>query len=139
GDIAGAHDIWQAALAEAERIGALPLQALLLSQLGEAARLTSQRAEARTRFDAALALARDLDDKRILSQTERHLGLLLLESGDPKVGLEHCERALELAEAAGIRVDVGRALIALGPGHDATLFDDTANGAKLAEDYFTRG
>ncbi|MGZ3429620.1 MAG: tetratricopeptide repeat protein, partial [Polyangia bacterium] len=139
GDIAGAHKIWEAALVEAERIGALPLQALLLSQLGEAARLTSQRAEARTRFDAALALARDLDDKRILSQTERHLGLLLLEGGDPKLGLEHCERALDLAEAAGIRVDIGRALVALGQVHAATLFDDTGHGEKLAEEYFTRG
>jgi tetratricopeptide (TPR) repeat protein len=139
GDIDGAHAIWAAALAEAERIGALPLQALLLSQLGEAARLSGQRGEARTRFDAALTLARDLDDKRILSQTERHLGLLLLESGDPKIALDHCERALELAEAAGIRVDVGRALIALGQVHAATLFDDTGHGEKLAEDYFTRG
>ncbi len=139
GDIAGAHKIWEAALAEAERIGALPLQALLLSQLGEAARLTAQRGEARTRFDAALALARDLDDKRILSQTERHLGLLMLESGDPKGGLSHCERALELAEAAGIRVDLGRALVALGQVHAATLFDDTGDGERKAETFFTQG
>jgi len=139
GDIDGAHRIWEAALAEAERIGALPLQALLLSQLGEAARLNGQRGEARTRFDAALALARDLDDKRILSQTERHLGLLLVESGDPKVALDHCELSLELADAAGIRVDVGRALIALGQVHAATLFDDTGDGERRAEDYFSRG
>jgi tetratricopeptide (TPR) repeat protein len=139
GDLTAAHEIWQAALAEAERIGALPLQALLLSQLGEAARLCGQPAEARTRFDAALALARDLDDKRILSQTERHLGLLMLEGGDPNVGLHHCERALELAEAAGIRVDIGRALVALGQVHAATLFDDTGHGERLAEEYFTRG
>ena len=95
--------------------------------------------EARTRFDAALALARDLDDKRLLSETERHLGLLLLKSGDPQRALEHCERALEIAEAAGIRVDVGRALLALGEVHAATLFDDTGDGERLAEDYFTRG
>lgn len=139
GDLDGAHRIWQAALAEAERIGALPLQALLLSQLGEAARLVGQRGEARTRFDAALAIARDLDDKRILSQTERHLGLLMLEGGETKGGRDHCERALELAEAAGIRVDVGRALIALGQVHAATLFDDTGHGERAAEDYFTRG
>ncbi|HXU69815.1 MAG TPA: tetratricopeptide repeat protein [Polyangia bacterium] len=139
GDIDGAHRIWEAALAQAERIGALPLQALLLSQLGEAARLNGQRGEARTRFDAALALARDLDDKRILSQTERHLGLLMLEGGDPKGGLTHCERALELAEAAGIRVDVGRALVALGQVHAATLFDDTGSGERKAEELFTHG
>ena len=139
GDTDGAHRIWEAALASSERIGALPLQALLLSQLGEAARLGGQRAEARTRFDAALALARDLDDKRLLSQTERHLGLLELESGDPKVALEHCETALELAESAGIRVDLGRALVALGQVHAATLFDDTGHGALQAEDFFRRG
>lgn len=139
GDLDGAHRIWVAALAEAERIGALPLQALLLSQLGEAARLVGNRGEARTRFDAALGLARDLDDKRILSQTERHLGLLLLEGGETRPGRDHCERALELAEAAGIRVDIGRALIALGQVNAATLFDDTGHGERAAEDYFTRG
>ncbi len=139
GDLDGAHKIWEAALAEAERIGNLPLSALLLSQLGEAARLSGHRTEARTRFDAALALARDLDDKRILSQTERHLGLLHLEDGDNALALEHCDHALSLADAAGIRVDVGRALIALGQVHAATLFDDTGHGAERARDYFSRG
>jgi hypothetical protein len=62
-----------------------------------------------------------------------------MEGGDPKRGLEHCEVALDVAETAGIRVDIGRALIALGQVHAATLFDDTGHGAQLAEDYFTRG
>ena len=110
-----------------------------MSHLGETARVDGSRAEARTRFEAALALATDLDDKHLLAETERLIGLVDLESGDPKVAYERCVRALEIAESAGIRVDVGRALLALGEVHAATLFDDTGHGEKAAEDYFSRG
>ncbi|MDB4969084.1 MAG: hypothetical protein JWN44_4773 [Myxococcales bacterium] len=139
GHVEEARRIWEQALSEAERIGALPLQALVLSHLGETARVDGSRAEARTRFEAALALAVDLDDKHLLAETERLLGLIDLESGDPQRALERCERALDIAEGAGIRVDVGRALLALGGVHAATLFDDTGHGALKAEDFFTRG
>src|SRR5262249_10243326 len=61
------------------------------------------------------------------------------ETGNPERALGRCETALDIAEAAGIRVDVGRALLALGAAHAATLFDDTGNAAERAEDYFRRG
>jgi tetratricopeptide (TPR) repeat protein len=139
GQVEEARRIWETALGEAERIGALPLQALVLSHLGEAARVQGHRAEARTRFEAALALATDLDDKHLLCETDRLLGLVDLEGGDPKRAYERCAAALGVAESAGIRVDVGRALLALGEVHAATLFDDTGHGAQQAEDYFSRG
>lgn len=139
GDVTEARKIWESALAEAERIGALPLQALLLSHLGEAARVEGSRPEAQQRFGAALALALDLDDKRLIAEVERHLGLIDLEAGEHERALERCEQSLTIATSAGIRVDVGRALVALGEVHAATLFDDTGHGELSAEDYFMRG
>ncbi len=139
GDTDGARREWETALAVAESIGASPLQAALLCHLGEAARALGHRGEARTRFEAAEALARELDDRRLLSETLRNMGLTDLAAGDSASALERCDQALEIATAAGIRVDVGRALLALGEIHAATLFDDAGAGAQMAEDYFTRG
>jgi len=45
----------------------------------------------------------------------------------------------QLAELAGIRVDVGRALLALGEVHASTLFDDTGHGSRAADEFFRRG
>jgi tetratricopeptide (TPR) repeat protein len=139
GDVDSARREWEGALEVAEAIGALPLQARLLNHLGEAARVLGHRGEARNRFDAAEQLARDVDDKRVLSEALRNLGLLDLVGGDAARALERCGQAFEIAEAAGIRVDVGRALLALGEVHAATLFDDTGRGAQQAEDFFQRG
>lgn len=139
GDVATARPTWERALAGAERIGDLPLQALLLYHLGEAARAEGHRGEARKRFEAAESLARDLDDRRLLSHATRAQGLIDLAEGDNARARERCEASLELAQAAGIRVDEGRALLALGEVHAATLFDDTGHGAQQAEDYFRRG
>jgi tetratricopeptide (TPR) repeat protein len=139
GHVDEARRIWEAALAEAERIGAPPLQALLLSHLGEAARVGGSRVEAERHFTAALALARELDDRRLCAECERHLGLIDLETGDRTRALARCETSLTIAETAGIRVDVGRALLALGEVHAATLFDDSGRSAQRAEEYFRRG
>jgi tetratricopeptide (TPR) repeat protein len=139
GDIVGARGEWELALELAERIGALPLQATVLSHLGEAARSQGQRFEARTRFEAAEALAREIDDKRLLSEALRNLGLIDLEEGNRDRALDRCRKAHALAEEAGIRVDVGRALIALGEVHASTLFDDTGSGAEIAEGFFRKG
>jgi tetratricopeptide (TPR) repeat protein len=139
GDVATARPTWERALAGAERIGDLPLQALLLYHLGEAARAEGHRGEARKRFEAAEALARDLDDRRLLSHATRAQGLIDLAEGDNARARERCEASLEIAQAAGIRVDEGRALLALGECHASTLFDDTGAGAQQAEDYFRRG
>jgi tetratricopeptide (TPR) repeat protein len=139
GDVEGARQHWESALQLAERIGALPLQALLLNHLGEAARTLDHRGEARIRFEAAEVLARDLDDKRLLAEALHNLGLLDLAEGRADLALERCGKSLSIADAAGIRVDVGRALLALGEVHASTLFDDTKSGAQTAEDYFSRG
>jgi len=139
GDTERAKAEWESALELTERIGATPLSAALLNHLGEAARALGHRSEARTRFEAAEALARDLDDRRLTSEALRNLGLLDLADGDQGRALERCRLAHDIAEAAGIRVDVGRALLALGEVHATTLFSDAANAAEVAEDYFRRG
>ena len=139
GDTEGARKQWESALTLAESIGALPMQAIVLNHLGEAARALGHRGEARTRFEAAEALARDLDDRRLLSESLRNIGLLDLAAGDASHALERCNQALDIANAAGIRVDVGRALLALGEVNAVTLFDDTGPGVARAEEFFTRG
>src|SRR5207245_388471 len=139
GDLDGARHSWEEALAIAEEIGALPLEAVLESHLGEVARALGNQAEARTRFERSHAIARDLDDRRLCSEAIRHLGLLELSGGDTARAHELCDRALGIAEQAGIRVDVGRALLALGEVHASTLFDGTGTEARTAEDYFQRG
>ena len=139
GDTDAARRSWEQALELAESIGAGPLQASALNHLGEAALALGHRGEARTRFEAAESLARELDDRRLLSESLRNLGLLDLAAGDQQHARDKCNQALDIADAAGIRVDVGRALLALGEVHAATLFDDTSGAAREAETYFQRG
>jgi tetratricopeptide (TPR) repeat protein len=137
GEIETAKREWESALSGAESIGAIPLQAQLLLHLGEAALEIGSRGEARTRFEAAETLARDIDERRLLSESLRHLGLLDLTTGDSARARERCMKALEIAEAAGIRVDVGRALLSLGEVHAATLFG--GESAHEAESWFEKG
>ncbi len=139
GDIASARTYWQSALQRAEQIGAAPLEALLLNHLGETARATGQLPEARKHFESARKLAAELEDRRLLCEALYNLGLLELAEGHGDEALARCNEALQLAEAAGIRVDIGRALLALGEVHGSTLFDDTGLGPRTAESYFTRG
>lgn len=139
GDLPAARRGWEEALADAERIGALPLQALVLSKLGEVALSQGKTEEARRRLEEASTLARELDDRRLLSESARSLGLLELELGNAPRAKELCAKALEIAEMAGLRDHVGRALLALGEVHAATLFDEAKGDGNLAEDYFRRG
>jgi tetratricopeptide (TPR) repeat protein len=139
GDFPKARQTWEKALAQAENMGALPLQGLLYSHLGDVARVEGHHAEARTHFEAAEALARELDDRVLLARAARSLGLIDLAGGDAGTALERCQLALEVANAAGIRVDIGRSLLALGEVHAATLFDESGGGRERAEEYFRRG
>ncbi len=110
GDFGAAQAYWGSALERAELIGATPLQALLLNHLGEVARAMGQRSEARQRFQSAQTLATELADRRLRCEALYNLGLLDLAEGRADDAHALCAEALALAEAAGIRVDVGRAL-----------------------------
>ncbi len=141
GDREGARRGWEKALAEAEEIGALPLQALALNNLGELALVEGKQEEARRRLEETVGLAKDLDDRRLMSEAIRNLGLLELEGGNANRAKELTTQALQIAESSGLRDYVGRALLALGEVHAATLFDETDYGSHppAAEEYFTRG
>ena len=140
GDKEQARKYWEQALQVSEEIGALPLQALVLNNLGELALHEGKTSEARQRLEETLALAKDLEDRRLTSEATRNLGLLELRSGQTDKAREMCIQALSVAETAGMRDYVGRALLALGEVHAATLFDSTEGGGKApAEDFFTRG
>jgi tetratricopeptide (TPR) repeat protein len=141
GDREGARRGWEKALAEAEEIGALPLQALALNNLGELALVEGKQEEARRRLEETVGLAKDLDDRRLMSEAIRNLGLLELEGGNANRAKELTTQALQIAETSGLRDYVGRALLALGEVHAATLFDETDYGTHppAAEEYFTRG
>jgi tetratricopeptide (TPR) repeat protein len=134
GDQDGARRIWEQSLAEAEAIGALPLQVLCLNNLGELAMTMKKPEEARRRLDETIAIARELDDRRLLSDATRNLGLLELESGNTARARELTLRSYEIAEGSGLRDYVGRALLALGEVHAATLFDDHADSGGEAAD-----
>jgi tetratricopeptide (TPR) repeat protein len=140
GDRDAARRDWEQALDEAERIGAQPLAALVLGNLGETALVEGKPEEARRRLEEALALARELDDRRLHSEAARNLGLLELDAGNLARAEELAGRALTLAQASGLRDHVGRALLALGEIHAATLFDDKgAEGRAGADRYFKEG
>ncbi len=143
GDAPTAREHWEAALGMAQRAGALPLEAEILLHLGEAALALESRSEARTRFEAAEQIARDVSERRVLGRAVRHLGLLDLTQGNTRAALERLGEALALAEASGIAIDVGRALISLGEVHAATLFDADAEGdarkPPSATRFFKRG
>lgn len=140
GDKEGARKGWEQALAEAEEIGALPLQALCLNNLGELSLVQGKHEEARRRLEETVALAKELDDRRLLSEATRNLGLLELEGGNATRARELTSQALQIAQSSGLRDYVGRALLAMGEVHAATLFDETDMGQKpAAEEYFKEG
>ena len=58
--------------------------------------------EARRRLDETIALARDLDDRRLLSDATRNLGLLELESGNTSKARELALKSYEIAEGSGL-------------------------------------
>ena len=67
---------WLAALPEAEAIGALPLAALILTNLGEVALVDGKLDEARSRLENALEIIEDIEDRGLESECCRHLATL---------------------------------------------------------------
>lgn len=141
GDKEEARRGWEEALAEAESIGALPLQVLALANLGELALIEGKHEEARRRLTETIDLSREIDDRRLLSEASRNLGLLELEEGNTERAAELVGQALKIAEDAELPDYAGRALLAMGEVHAATLFDAEGDGSsnRQAAIYFERG
>ncbi len=123
GDPAEARAGWLAALPEAELIGALPLAALILCNLGELALFDNKTEEARSRLENALEIIEDIDDRGLESECCRHLAHLEKLQGQPQLARDHAERALEVAKKAGLREKEAQAYLTLGEVLSTSLYD----------------
>jgi tetratricopeptide (TPR) repeat protein len=130
GDLAEARAGWIAALPEAEAIGALPLSALILTNLGEAALAEAKLDEARSRLENALEIIDDIADLGLESVCCRHLAALEKIQGNAAAGRELAERALAVAQKAGLREHEARAYMTLGDVLSASIHDDEATDAE---------
>jgi tetratricopeptide (TPR) repeat protein len=123
GDHGEARTGWLAALPEAEAIGALPLAALVLTNLGEPAIHDGKLDEARSRLDNALEIIEDVEDLGLESECCRHLATLEKLHGQPQPARELAERALAAAKKSGQREKEAQAYLTLGDVLSASLYD----------------
>jgi tetratricopeptide (TPR) repeat protein len=127
GDLAEARTGWLAALPNAESIGALPLAALILTNLGELALVESKLEEARSRLENALEIIDDIEDRGLESECCRHLATLEKQLGQTSAARELAERALGVAQRAGLREKEAQAFLTLGDVLATTLHDSADN------------
>jgi len=127
GNLAEARAGWLAALPEAEAIGALPLSALVLTNLGELALVEGKLEEARRRLGDALDLLDEIDDRGLESTCCRHLSALEKLAGQTAAARELAERALEVAQRAGLREAEALAQLMLGEVLATNLYDASAD------------
>lgn len=132
-DLAGARAGWLEALPDAEAIGALPLSALILTNLGELALVEGKLEEARRRLENALEIIEDIEDRGLESECCRHLATLDKLAGQATAARELAERALQVAQAAGLREKEAQAYLTLGDVLSANLasFGDDAEEPTL--------
>ncbi|TMQ13111.1 MAG: tetratricopeptide repeat protein [Deltaproteobacteria bacterium] len=126
GELAEARAGWLAALPEAEAIGALPLSALILTNLGEAALAENKLDEARSRLENALEIIDDIKDGGLETACCRHLAALEKIHGNAAAARELAERALAVAQKAGLREHEAQAYMALGEVLSASIHDEEA-------------
>jgi len=141
GDLAQARDYWEDALTEAEKIGALPMQVILLNKLSETALNMDKFSDARRGIERAMALANEIEDRRAYVEILRNLALVELRAGNNDMARKYCDECLEMAKKAMMREMVGRAYMTLGEISAATLFDESGAGESqpgAAEDHFHR-
>jgi len=114
GDFAAARAGWLAALPDAEAIGALPLCALILTNLGEVALVDGKLEEARSRLENALEIIEDIEDRGLETECCRHLATLEKLQGQHVAAKELAERALAVANKAGLLEKEAQAYLTLG-------------------------
>ena len=123
GDYPAARAGWLAALPDAEVIGALPLCALILSNLGELALVENKLEEARSRLENALEIIEDIEERGLESECCRHLALLEKLQGQTAAARDLAERALQVAKKAGLREKEAQAYLTLGDVLSTSLYD----------------
>jgi tetratricopeptide (TPR) repeat protein len=131
GELAEARAGWLAALPEAEVIGALPLSALILTNLGEVALAENKLEEARRRLENAQEIIENIEDRGLESVCCRHLAALEKIQGNAAAARELAERALAAAQKAGLREHEAQAYVTLGDVLSVSLHDEeiTETGA----------
>jgi tetratricopeptide (TPR) repeat protein len=131
GELGDARTGWLTALPEAEAIGALPLSALILTNLGELALAEHKLDEARSRLENALDIIDAIADRGLESVCCRHLAALDKLHGNATAARELAERALAVAQKAGLREHEAQAYMTLGDVLSVSLHDEdaTATGA----------
>ncbi|MBX3272797.1 MAG: tetratricopeptide repeat protein [Sandaracinaceae bacterium] len=135
GDNERAEACWRAALQEARKVADRHTQTLLLNNLGELLTASGRADEAQALLEEARELAHEMKNRRAMAEVERNLGLNLL-----KQGHEDAERtllrALALAEAYGSAEALGLAHRAIGQLRAQTLFDESGEVSRRAEESF---
>jgi tetratricopeptide (TPR) repeat protein len=129
GELSEARAGWIAALPEAEAIGALPLSALILTNLGEVALAENKLEEARRRLENALEIIENVEDRGLESVCCRHLAALEKSQGNAIAARELAERALAVAHKAGLREHEAQAYMTLGDVLSASIHDEEVTDA----------
>jgi tetratricopeptide (TPR) repeat protein len=138
GELVSARARFEEALPLCEPLGPTSLLAWVECHLGEALLYEGLLDEAEARLLRANEVAKRLTDRLALAEIKRLLGLIRLRRGDQQGAVALCEKALDQAQQSGLKPVIGRALLALGEAHAATLFDESAEGEPPAWDCFRR-
>lgn len=138
GEVVLARARFEEALPLCEPLGPTSVLAWVQCHLGEAMLHEGLLDEAEARLSRASEIAQRLTDQLALAEIKRLLGLIRLRRGDQAGAVALCEKALDQAQKSGLKPLIGRALLALGEAHAATLFDETAEGEPPAWDCFRR-
>jgi tetratricopeptide (TPR) repeat protein len=129
GELPEARAGWLAVLPEAAAIGALPLSALVLTNLGEVALAENKLDEARSRLENALDIIEDIADRGLESVCCRHLAALEKARGNTAAARDLVDRALAVAQQAGLREHEAQAFMMLGDVLSTSLHDEDATEA----------
>ncbi len=118
------------------QIGALPLAALILTNLGEVALVDGKLEEARSRLENALEIIEDVEDRGLESECCRHLATLEKLQGQPRGGPRARRARTRGRQEVGPAREGGPGLLTLGDVLSTSLYDatDHADGADTALD-----
>ncbi|HTJ43244.1 MAG TPA: tetratricopeptide repeat protein [Kofleriaceae bacterium] len=143
GEKAEARALWTKGLSEAEAIGALPMSALILTNLGELALDEQKLEEAQRRLEDAIEIIEDIEDRQLEAEASRHMALVAASSGNGERARELCERAVAIAQKAGLREMEALSLLTTAQVLSTSLYDAdrtvvTSAGASPAMQYFEK-
>ncbi len=132
GDLPGALDMIQQAVAISKEAGDLHSQSRELTNMGTMLRRLGRESEAKEAFEQSLACAQRLDDRDQIARSHITLEMLNRDEGNLQAALEHVRMALNLL--AGSKTAGLRALTLQHLGDDLHASGDVERGKKALED-----